>query len=603
MFNTTLNRMTISKKLIITIVPAITLIWGIATLILFDSFSSRTIDSEYTYLINGLNCSQLHFNWIGHTDNPGTPLQIYNGIIIQLTHLLAGKGTLVKDVFSRPDFYMNAISLSMVLFHVLILLCIGRIGLKREIPTWQLIILQAGSFFNDVIFWLFLRVTPDRFFVIAVFLFILVYLKYGYQNYSSRKFAIYSGVAMACGFAIKFNFLPLLILPVFMIKSKEEKLIYSGVGIASYFIFVAPIITRFDDYFRFVKGMFFNQGSYGGGEAGIMNVSEIIRNIGENFSINPELALLLLVLIILFLLAFKRSETTDASRFTWIFAGYLIVFTLQIILVSKHFKNYYQAPVFALYALIFFTITEFLSTTIKRNKQLLSLSLILPVLFLALNAFKIKHDAESILKEKLQRERVLAFVKNNIKPEDYWFVEPCWESAPYQENGLVFGLSYCGHRVEYLPDLMKVNPNIITYEGKSEPVKLWRGLATSLDSVLATGKNIHIYSTSGRNAIELKQMLLDAATRNNFQLDVDTIFSDSESKKEIIRIKATNSQTNWTPLNAINESRQTRINRYIDTIKNTPDWLEKVKKKAIEKNIPLDSMIKLDAIWMADQNN
>lgn len=594
--------MTLSKKLIIAIVPAITLIWGIAALILFDPFSSRTIDSEYTYLINGLNCSQFHFNWIGHTDNPGTPLQIYNGIIIQVTHLLVGKVALVKDVFRRPDFYMNAISLSMVLFHVLILLCIGRIGLKRGIPTWQLMILQAGSFFNDVVFWLFLRATPDRFFVIAAFLFILVYLKYGYQNHNSRKFAIYSGIVMACGFATKFNFLPLLILPVFMIKSKEEKLIYSGVGFVSYFIFVAPIITMLDDYFRFVKGMFFNQGSYGSGQAGIMNVAEIIRNIGENLKINPELGLLLIILTILFILTFNRSDIKDNSRFTWIFAGYLLVISLQIILVSKHFKNYYQAPVFALYPLIFFTIIEFLSKVIKRNKQLLSVGMILPVLFIAVNAFKIKHDSDPIMKEKQQRVKVFSFVHNNIKPDDYWFVEPCWESAPYPENGLVFGLSYCGHRAEYLADLMKVNPNIITFEGKSEPVKLWRGLATSIDSVVATGKNIHIYSTPGRNAAELQQMLWDAATRNNFQLRVDTIFSDNESKKTIIRIKALNSKTKWEPSNIFVDIRQRKIEEYIATIKSTPEWLEKVKNKATEKNIPLDSMIKLDAIWMTDQN-
>ena len=86
-------------------------------------------------------------------------------------------------------------------------------------------------------------------------------------------------------------------------------------------------------------------------------------------------------------------------------------------------------------------------------------------------------------------------------------------------------------------------------------------------------------------------------------LAIDTVYADKQSKDEIIRIKATNSQTKWIPLNAINESRQVRINRYIETIKNTPDWIEKVKKKAIEKNVPLDSMIKLDAIWMADQNN
>lgn len=128
-------------------------------------------------------------------------------------------------------------------------------------------------------------------------------------------------------------------------------------------------------------------------------------------------------------------------------------------------------------------------------------------------------------------------------------------------------------------------------------------METSLDSVVASGRNIYIYSSPERNASVLKEMLVESSERNKLQLAIDTVYADKQSNDEIIRIKATNSQTQWTPLNAINESRQNRINRYIETIKTTPDWLEKVKKKAIEKNIPLDSMIKLDAIWMADQNN
>jgi len=46
--------------------------------------------------------------------------------------------------------------------------------------------------------------------------------------------------------------------------------------------------------------------------------------------------------------------------------------------------------------------------------------------------------------------------------------------------------------------------------------------------------------------------------------------------------------------------RQERINLYIGKIENTPEWLDLVKKKAVENNVSLDSMILLDAIYMAD---
>jgi hypothetical protein len=188
-----------------------------------------------------------------------------------------------------------------------------------------------------------------------------------------------------------------------------------------------------------------------------------------------------------------------------------------------------------------------------------------------------------------------------ISKEDFWFVEPTWESAPYVENAIVYGLSYCGHRIDYLPQLMEINPNIITYEDNNDQVKLWRGVPVSLDSVVATGKNIHIYSTPGRHSSVLLQMVNDAASRNNIQLSIDTIYSDSEAKNGIIEVKAINTSSAWKPNYARANDRQTKINEYIQAIKNSPEWLEQVKEKAIKKNISLDSMIVLDAIYMTDE--
>jgi hypothetical protein len=47
----------------------------------------------------------------------------------------------------------------------------------------------------------------------------------------------------------------------------------------------------------------------------------------------------------------------------------------------------------------------------------------------------------------------------------------------------------------------------------------------------------------------------------------------------------------------------TNVRDYISKIKSDKEWLKKIEKKAKEKNIPLDSMIKLDAIWMVENND
>lgn len=48
----------------------------------------------------------------------------------------------------------------------------------------------------------------------------------------------------------------------------------------------------------------------------------------------------------------------------------------------------------------------------------------------------------------------------------------------------------------------------------------------------------------------------------------------------------------------IQARRLAKIRGYMHAIKNSPDWLEDVAAKARERNIPLDSMIRLDAMYM-----
>lgn len=588
----------VRKKITIAIIPIMAVAWGIFLLSFFDPFYSKSIDPEFPYLVNGLNCATIKFNYIGHYDHPGTPFQVFNGIVIRLTHLVSGKGDIVQDVFARPEHYMNAISISLFLILAGLTFAVGLLGFKRKIPVWQILLLQASFLFSDVLMWLFTRVNPDHFFMISGLIFVLVYLKHGYENRSPRKFALWSGVVMALGLATKFNFLPLLILPLLLIDTHKNRLIYAGSGIVSFFIFIAPIINKFDDFFRFLTSIFKHDGLYGGGESK-MNFQKMMDSSLEIFRLNPELLLLLVVLVGLTVFAFRKRK--DGKGFYFLFAGYLFMILLQILMVSKHFKNYYLAPVFILYGFIFFTISLFLSTFIKKKSHLILASSLLPILFTLSTFVKVKRGLPEIAKVIEHREKIRLFVDREVSKSDYWFVEPTWEGGPFVENAVVYGLSYCSHRIEYLPQLMAVNPHVITYEDNNNEVKLWRCAPVSLDSVVATGKNLYIYSSPGRHASVLMQMAQNAADRNNIHLMVDTVFSDRETQNEIIRLHASNSTSAWVPAGVFATDRSQKVQEFILSIKNSPEWLEKVGKKATERNIPLDSMILLDAIYMTDE--
>jgi len=46
-----------------------------------------------------------------------------------------------------------------------------------------------------------------------------------------------------------------------------------------------------------------------------------------------------------------------------------------------------------------------------------------------------------------------------------------------------------------------------------------------------------------------------------------------------------------------------KIKSFIDFIKKDKKWIENTKKRAIEKNISLDSMLVLEAIWQLENKN
>jgi hypothetical protein len=590
----------IKNNFTIAIIPLLVVIWGIILLLFYDPSYSKSSDPEYPYLVNGLNCALLHFNRIGLIEHPGTPFQMFCGLSILGTYLISGGGGIAQDVFSRPEHYITAISISLLIVQAVLIFAIGIIGSKKKISFWQIAILQASCFYNEISMLLFGRVNIDRFFMIVCLIFILIYLKHGFENKSSKKFAIWSGTAMALGLASKFNFLPLLFLPLFIINSNKNRLIYIGSAIASFFLFISPIIDKLDDYQRFLTSIFKHDGLYGSGATKILNFQKMLDSTLEIFMLNPGLYLLIPVLIFLIILAIRNRGKKESNQFLLLFVGFLVIMAIQTLIVSKHFKNYYLEPIFSMYGFIFFSISLFLSTVFKKKNHLILACNILPLIFIFISFGKIINGAALISKLTGQQEKIKSYVDNEISKNDFWFIEPTWESGPHVENALVYGLCYCAHRTDYFPQVMAVNPNVITYEGNNDQVKLWRCFPVSLDSVVATGKNVYVYSTPGRNAAVLTQMLKDAAARNSIQLQIDTVYNDIETNRKIIKAKGLNTCSIWQTSNTLVVNRQTKIDNFIKSIKNSPEWIKNVQEKATLKNIPLDSMILLDAIWMVD---
>jgi len=529
------------------LIPLFIIVWGFLNLYFFDPFYAHASDPEYPYLLNGLNVALLEFSRIGHFDHPGTPFQIYCGLIIRLTHIFSGKEAIAQDVISRPEYYLSAISFSLIILQAFLCFLIAWIGKKREISTWKLIVLQSGVLFSLTTLWLFCRVIPERWIVVVSLLFTIVYLLYGYKDKHPLKFAIWSGVIMGMGFATKFNFLPIILLPFLLINSSRNKLIYAISGVASFFIFLLPIIKKIGYFRDFIVGIATHDGFYGGGEKRMFNPDSVQTSISQILDQSPILMLFILVIIIALIFAIICRKKHKTNRQIMFFAGMLFIIFLQIIMVVKHFKFYYLLPLITIYPFVLFILDDFFQKTGKSNKFAQLPVILIFIIFTSFTAQQTYKDFKAEKRNMEQREIARKFVDKNIPEKSFWFVTtPTWMSAPYVENALAYGLAYVRWRIHYFEELIKKNPNVVLLSDNSEEmINLWREHKISIDSIVVTRTPIHLYYSGGRDTEMIMNILEKAAQRNDVVLSIDTIFSSTQTNSHIVVLQNKNSLKDW----------------------------------------------------------
>jgi hypothetical protein len=549
----------------------------------------------------------LKFGRIGHTDHPGTPFQLFVGLVIRLTHIFAGCENIAKDVLSRPDFYLGAISLALTFVQSVLVLVIGIIGISR-IKIQHLLLLQLTPFLQTVLIDLTKRVNPDRFFIVVTLLFVIVILKYAVGNKRNDiKFAIWSGVTMGLGLATKINYLPVLFLPLFIMQGWEKRIMYGGIVLVSFTTFISPILQKFPAFREFILRLIKHDGLYGSGENRVFNISKLVGNIEQIFTINPELFILLAGIVFLFFFHIIKKKNFNHQLLLF---GFILVFIFQIIIVAKHFKNYYLVPFFTLYGYILYIIyINSEEIQLKWLKKIMQLGIPLAVLIVAVFGAVENHFFKS-QQQVTKLEEVHSYVECNITDDDYWLVEPTWKAAPYVENGLVYGLSYCTHREQYEPLLSEIYPNTITYSPGDKVIRNWKCSLAEIDTVLVSGKEIYIFDSPERNAKLLMGFLEDNAIDLGLKISFDTVFSQPSTKAQIIQFSLSGDKEKVAAIRKSlhreikSDTRdvfQRKVDRYIQEIKLNEEWLESVRKKAKERGISLDSMLYLDAVYMVNQ--
>jgi hypothetical protein len=520
------------------LIPFITLLWSLYILWLSGPFYLSRIDPDYIYLLNGLNCATLDFYRIGHIDHPGTPFQLLTGLFILITHWLIGQGPLVDDVISRPEMYLSSASLQLTLITAFIILWLGKLVMKNGNDVLGALIIQSSLVLNVFLIDLPNRYIPERMLALIVLMFTGFCFKHFYtENYSGRKYAIHSGILLGIGFVTKFNFLPILIIPLFLIAKMKDRLIYIITLVVTAVICFLPVHDKFSYFKGFVISLIKHDGLYGGGSQQVFNPDVFWHNVILIFRGNIPFTIVLgISLAIIVFLIIKPSIRKNLNKEFLYSIALIFAAIIGALITAKHFKEHYIIPVISLTG---FSVLILLKTGRKIFPlNYVNIAFILLLVYFVYLPWAILYRPYTEKKKNNYHGLLTAdFISKNVSSQDYLLIEPTWLSGGMIENGMAYGLSYVASRHYYYNEFERYYPNALTWIDNDRPLQYLKMIDASNETVFKSGADMYLYSSPGRNADVLCNYIDSCALVYGISYQRDTVYKNSANGDIVIRLR------------------------------------------------------------------
>ena len=464
-------------------------------------------DPEYIYLMNALCICDGQF--VGHIDNPGTTLMQIGAGTIGLMHLISNPNneTIVEQVLKNPDEFIEDIRKVIVVLNSLFLLSLGLIVYRKTRSVWTALFFQVCTFLSAYILELtWAKLSPESllFFITGIYAIIVLYF-YHEQKKEQWKYVILFALITAAGLATKATFLPLTILPLFVLPTIKKKFYYI-LGIVPLFVlFTIPAIPEYRNMFLWFRNMIIHSGIYGNGEMGIIDTKTYFPNIQSILSSNPAITLILLIGTLALCVSYffrKRENVRQDMKFL---AGLLVTFLAGILLVAKHYGgNHYLIPVLLLTGITLYIILNIIKH-IFENK--LFNSFLLPFFVVVFIGYIVWNNPAKLI--AANKEYKIA--SEEIDSTNLW-VEKNYKQYTHinyyiyclnKFNGLKFGNDFAKGKM--LSHLKNVFPKTYFYELSSNSYSNWN-LKTSLHDIVEMNGNKILLLNGPSDTVQIAQM-------------------------------------------------------------------------------------------------
>jgi hypothetical protein len=411
------------------------------------------MDPSYVYLLNSLNIAT--FQIPGHTDHPGTPLQLLGAVILFIKWLpgclSAACKSLEESVLLAPEAYLKTLNLFL---NSLVALATFFAGIRtiRYCGIVPAITLQFSLllFFSMQKYLTCFQPEPFMIFLALILTTTLLPEVFGdlpdKPATSGNARAVLTGIIIGVGIATKVTFLPLAGF-VMILQGYFKKAIAVSSCVAAVIMTTLPISPYYGRIYNWLESILMHQGKYGKGEVGFPEIGVYLNNLSSLMQRESFIFVLLFVYVVIYISispAGRLNEYSNKYRVRKLLLVGGLVIMAQIAITAKHPGIQYMVPALAVTPLMNASLMRSYITCRRNEKSYYGAGVVIGLLICA----GIISNAENAMSFIQSYETYTANVKEittKIKEEEGCVVVGYY-GASLKTYALSFGDSFANYK-------------------------------------------------------------------------------------------------------------------------------------------------------------
>lgn len=301
-------------------------------------------DPEYAYLFNSLLITQGKVPFL--VEHPGTPIQELGAAVIGGLSAVRSRADLAQDVLKRPESYLAAIHLALLIVTALLVFFAGVLVLWQAKSLLCALLIQSAPWLSVNVIEELSRVRPDALLIGWTCLFTAVlFVVISRDATKSPRSAALLGVVVGCSIATKFTALPLLLAPLLLLQPRQTKLLFLSITAGAFLLVISPAIPKVLSIGKWVMELAVHSGDYGSGPMSVIDPKRYLPSL-LSLARHEYLAVALVLVsgVAWIALQYRSRDAPTSPDWRRVLGVVTLMQIGQFLMVAKHPAPHYLLP-------------------------------------------------------------------------------------------------------------------------------------------------------------------------------------------------------------------------------------------------------------------